>query len=73
MSKKIYGIEIRNIEFEDGEYATQYVDVEDIAYSLPDAPVETIDDVFKAACNYLENFVNGVVSCEEAKINQVYN
>lgn len=73
MSKKIYGIEIRNIEFEGGEYATQYVDVDDISYSLPDAPVETTNEVFKAACDYLENFVNGVVSCDEAKINQVYN
>lgn len=29
--------------------------------------------VFNSACTYIENFLNGVLSCEDAKISQVYS
>lgn len=73
MSNHIYAIEIKNIQLDDFSFDTKYIEVEEILQNIPDALVNNEHNVFNSACTYIENFLNGVLSCEDAKISQVYS
>jgi hypothetical protein len=70
--KKIIGIEIRSVEMDEGEHKTIYVDRDCILFSYPDANLADDNSFFAHACEYLESYGKGVVSCDTAKINEVY-
>lgn len=70
--KQICGIEIRNIQMEDDQYASLYVDKDCIVWAYPDTDFTDVDNTFWNACQYLEHHGKGVVSCDVAKINEVY-
>lgn len=72
MSRIIVGLELRNVEFEGGEYRTQYVDRDSLEFFYPKADLTTERGFFDAVCLYLEDHDDGVVSCGEAKINEFY-
>ena len=72
MSRIIVGLELRNVEFEDGEYRTQYVDRDYLEFYYPEADLTTERGFFDAVCLYLENHEEMVVSCDQAKINEFY-
>lgn len=70
--KKIIGIEIRSVEMDEDEYKTIYVDRDCILFAYPDVDLSDVDSFFSHACDYLESYGKGVVSCNTAKINEVY-
>lgn len=72
MNNKFVGIELRNVEFEDDEFGSRYVDKDDILFAKPDADLSSETKIYNEACEYLENYGKDVVSCDQAKINEVY-
>lgn len=72
MSNHFYAIEIKNIQLDDFSFDTKYIEIEEILQYIPDALVDTEYNLFNSACNYIEKFSHGILSCEEAKISQVY-
>lgn len=72
MPQKFVGIEIRNVEFDDDIWGTIYVDVDSILFSNPEADLSSETKLFLEACSYAELHEKNVLSCEQAKINEVY-
>lgn len=70
--KNFNGIEVRNIEIENDEYKSFYVDKNTILFYYPNADLSTESSILFHACEYLENHEKYVVSCENAKINEMY-
>lgn len=70
--KNFTGIEVRNVQIGDDEYKSFYVDKETILFYYPDADLSDGDKIFFLACEYLENHGKDVVSCDIAKINEIY-
>jgi len=70
--EKFVGIELRNVLFEGEEYKSIYVDKESIQLYYPETDFSDENQVFFQACEYLENHGKDVVSCEHAKINEIY-
>ena len=72
MTEKFVGIELRNVEFENGFFGIRYVDRDCITFYKPEADFSNQNKIFFEACDYLENHDESVVSCDQAKINEVY-
>ncbi len=72
MNRSILGIELRNVEFENEHFGLMYVDKDDILFYYPNADLSNDSKFFNFACDYLENYGKNVVSCDQAKINEVY-
>lgn len=70
--KNFTGIEVRNVQIGDDEYKSFYVDKETILFAYPEADLSDEDKIFFHACEYLENHGKDVVSCDIAKINEIY-
>jgi hypothetical protein len=72
MSASFIGIELRNVEFEDDVWGTLYVDVDSILFQKPDVDLSSENNLFFEACSYAELYEKNVVSCDQAKINEIY-
>jgi len=70
--KHFVGIEIRNIQMDDDEYVTRYVSKETIIWAYPDTDFTNDNDIFNKACECLEHYEKGVVSCDVAKPNEYH-
>jgi hypothetical protein len=70
--KNFVGIEIRNVQVGPDDYTSIYVDKEAIEFSYPDTDFTDENKVFFQACEYLETYGKNVVSCEHAKVNEIY-
>ncbi len=71
MSNNFVGIELRDVELEDS-FTKRYVHKEDILRFAPMTDLSNENDIFKAACEYLEDSAWDVISCDSAKINEIY-
>lgn len=72
MSQSFVGVELRNVEFEGDTWGTLYVDVDSILFHKPDADLSLRNNLFFEACSYAELHEKNVVSCDQAKVNEIY-